>query len=290
MDQWSWCEWGSDLTGRRVKQRKLTGDRMSSKLKIVLAGGAGLLLLAFSFYSATHSVDVEQLRVVGAEILRGDDHLYPAGVYEGREVHPRGFSYAPALAFLFAPLSLVPAFRGLFIHLLTANPVIGQGALRVDLTASEEMRVNLLWLVFSAAVLALLIAVATRPAPDIERRMLTYSMVTTVILLVAPHTQRIYFCSLFFPCIVLAAILLRPEPTPDRRLIQLTLLTAFCVSSVLPAVLPGRRAAFTYERLWPHAFLTLALLGVTLVVWRAWVKCYGLPARTAGSVSGFRSP
>jgi hypothetical protein len=158
------------------------------------------------------------------------------------------------------------SIRGLFIHLLTGNPVIGQGALRVTLTAAEDARVNILWLLFSAIVVAAFVAAAWRPPAGIRDRLLDYAAVMMLILLISPHTQRIYFCSLLFPCAVLSVELIERREPKDRRMIQASLAAAFLVSSLIPALLPGRNAAFAYERLWPHALVTLWLLGLTLLV------------------------
>jgi hypothetical protein len=161
------------------------------------------------------------------------------------------------------------SFRGLVIHLLTSNPVIGQGALHVTLTPAESVRVDALWLTFSAVVLAAFAAAAWRPPADVRTRLLDYSAVMMIILLISPHTQRIYFCSLFFPCAVLSAQPAGPAPSRHRRLIHGSLAAAFAIGSLLPALLPGRDAAFAYERLWPHAFLTLWLLVLTLILRRS---------------------
>ena len=78
---------------------------------IVLA----VLVIAFGWNAATHAVDFPIYHQAGAQILSGDFALYPAGLYDGSDVPSHGFRYAPVLAFLFAPLALLPLEASAFL-------------------------------------------------------------------------------------------------------------------------------------------------------------------------------
>lgn len=80
-----------------------------------LLAGLGL---AFGWNAATHAVDFPIYHHAGAQVLRGDTALYPSGLYDGGEVPSHGFRYAPALAFLFAPLALLPLEAAAFLFFL----------------------------------------------------------------------------------------------------------------------------------------------------------------------------
>lgn len=66
------------------------------------------LLAALAWHSATHAIDFPVYHHAAAQVLGGDYELYPRAIYEGGQVPGHGFRYAPALAFLFAPLGLLP--------------------------------------------------------------------------------------------------------------------------------------------------------------------------------------
>jgi len=68
------------------------------------------LLLALAWFSATHSIDFPMYYRAAAKVLAGNYDLYPHAFDEGPpQVDPLGqFLYAPVIAFLFAPLALLP--------------------------------------------------------------------------------------------------------------------------------------------------------------------------------------
>jgi hypothetical protein len=73
------------------------------------------LVLAFGWNAATHAVDFPIYHHAGAQVLRGDFELYPAGLYDGTDVPSHGFRYAPVFAFLFVPLALLPLQLAAFL-------------------------------------------------------------------------------------------------------------------------------------------------------------------------------
>ena len=79
-------------------------------MKRTIGSGVVLVLLAaLAWRAATRSVDFPVYHHVAQQILQGNFELYPRGLYDGSEpVAGHGFRYAPAIAFLLAPLGLLP--------------------------------------------------------------------------------------------------------------------------------------------------------------------------------------
>ena len=78
----------------------MTWSRAALLLGILVAAPLG-------YMAAAHPIDVAIYRDVGAQILRHDYQLYSANA-------STGFRYAPIVAFLFAPLALVPLWAAAF--------------------------------------------------------------------------------------------------------------------------------------------------------------------------------
>ena len=66
------------------------------------------MVVAFAVDSAKHSVDFPIYYRVATQIRQGNYELYPEAVYGEGIAPPHGFRYAPAVAFLFAPLAWLP--------------------------------------------------------------------------------------------------------------------------------------------------------------------------------------
>jgi len=77
----------------------------------------GALLLALAWYSSTHSIDFPVYHRAAVKVLHGNYDLYPHAFDEGPlQVDPLGqFVYAPVIAFLFAPLGLLPLQSAAFL-------------------------------------------------------------------------------------------------------------------------------------------------------------------------------
>jgi alpha-1,2-mannosyltransferase len=74
------------------------------------------MLLGFGVYCATHSVDFPVYHRAATQVARGDYEIYPAAVYTPGVVVPgHVFRYAPAIAFLFVPLALMPLGAAAFL-------------------------------------------------------------------------------------------------------------------------------------------------------------------------------
>jgi len=77
----------------------------------------GLAAVFLAWQSATRSVDFPIYHRVARQILQGDYEFYPRALYEGGTVPAHGFRYAPAVAFLFVPLGLLPLEAAALIFL-----------------------------------------------------------------------------------------------------------------------------------------------------------------------------
>lgn len=87
----------------------------SGKSKALGLVALGVALLALAWDSATHSVDFPIYHRIATQILEGNYELYPTELYDGGLVPPHGFRYAPAIAFLFVPLGLLPLEAAAFL-------------------------------------------------------------------------------------------------------------------------------------------------------------------------------
>ncbi len=74
-----------------------------------------LLLSAVGWHAATRSVDFPIYHRAGAAALTSTPELYPPGLYTGAVVDAHGFRYAPALAWIFAPLAPLPLEAAAFL-------------------------------------------------------------------------------------------------------------------------------------------------------------------------------
>ena len=77
----------------------------------------GAILLALASYSSTHSIDFPVYHRAAVKVLHDNYDLYPHAFDEGPlQVDPLGqFLYAPVIAFLFAPLGLLPLQAAAFV-------------------------------------------------------------------------------------------------------------------------------------------------------------------------------
>jgi hypothetical protein len=91
--------------------------RTGGATRTVALASFGALLLALAWYSSTHSIDFPVYHRAAVKILHGNYDLYPHAFDEGPlQVDPLGqFVYAPVIAFLFAPLGLLPLQPAAFL-------------------------------------------------------------------------------------------------------------------------------------------------------------------------------
>ena len=121
------------------------------------------------------------------------------------------------------------------------------------------------WLVVGAVALSCLLLTAFVSNKQSDRRVYEYGLLLVTILVVSPHSTRLYYCALFFPYLLLTIRAVRTEDSHSRWLRGL-LWMSFAINSVLPFVVPGRKASLAYEAAAPFVFSTLA----------AWVALYWL--------------
>jgi len=109
------------------------------------------------------------------------------------------------------------------------------------------------------------------PAVNIDgptRTLLEVSLWTTALLLASPHTQRLWFTSLFLPFAVMLAMIVDRPDDPRRRWIGAAIGVSFVVGSLLPLLLPGRALALAYEVRSPYLFATGLVFAV--LTWLLW--------------------
>ncbi len=160
------------------------------------------------------------------------------------------------------------SLRGALFRYLNANAMDSGLLPPVNVVSLSAQSVSALWYALSACVLLGLVGVMAARRPSEDSAILEYALVTVLILVLSPHSLRLYFSTLFFPCCVLLGLLIKYPSHPFRILIQLGLGLTFGVGSLAPLILPGRDAALLYEALSPHfvsAFLSCVLLGLLIV-------------------------
>ncbi len=160
------------------------------------------------------------------------------------------------------------SLRGVLFRYLNENEMDSGVFPPVNVVSLSAQSVSALWYALSACVLLGLVGVMAARRPSEDSVILEYALVTVLILVLSPHSLRLYFSTLFFPCCVLLGLLIKYPSHPFRILIQLGLGLTFGVGTLAPLILPGRDAALLYEALSPHfvsAFLSCVLLGLLIV-------------------------
>jgi hypothetical protein len=109
---------------------------------------------------------------------------------------------------------------------------------------------------------------------------LIYGLLITSLLMLSPHSSRIYFSALVFPCAVLAAIGLKQSKSRIRTIVLAVLGASFVLNTLLPGLMPGRKAALLYETLSPYFFSAL-------LVWIALHRLIFMTNKKADSLSNF---
>jgi hypothetical protein len=109
------------------------------------------------------------------------------------------------------------------------------------------------------------------PARNVDgptRTLLEISLWTTALLLASPHTQRLWFTSLFLPFAVMLSMMLGSPDDPRRRWIRAAVGVSFLVGTLLPPLLPERAVALAYEVRSPYLFATGFVFAV--LTWLLW--------------------
>gem|GEM_PF-5006308 len=148
---------------------------------------------------------------------------------------------------------------------------------RVNLLNLRVGIVKWIWLLTSALILFLLYKALLRKCGEKECVALKYALLTVSLLLLSPHDSRIYFSTLFFPCAVLVAFLYKYSGSEFRAFLLSVLGLSFILNTLLPALMPGRRASLVYETLSPYFF---SALFIWIALWL--VLCYSNPIYSRG--------
>jgi hypothetical protein len=161
------------------------------------------------------------------------------------------------------------ALRGVLFRYLTENDFDAGRFPSVNVLNLPMNVVTVLWLALTACAFAGLTAGVVISARNRLSAALEYGLLTVGMLLLSPHTLRMYFSILFFPFCILTGLLMAYPAHPYRRLIKITLGASCAAGTVMPLILPGRRAALAYEALSPHfAVAVLACASLGVLWWR----------------------
>lgn len=90
-----------------MQQRRLAGLVDDPRVRSYGLPVLGVALLVLAWQAATRSVDFPVYYRTATELLAGQFGIYPPAAADGT-FPPHGFRYAPAIAFLMAPIALVP--------------------------------------------------------------------------------------------------------------------------------------------------------------------------------------
>lgn len=147
------------------------------------------------------------------------------------------------------------SLRGVLFRYLNANQIDAGLFPAMNVVSLSRTTVTALWYALGACAVGGLAAGVALSRRQRSAAALEYALLMTMILLLSPHSLRMYFSILFFPLCILAAALVTGPP-PARRTLILTVLGAvFAAGTLLPVLLPGREAALAYEALSPHFFV-----------------------------------
>lgn len=175
------------------------------------------------------------------------------------------------------------SLRGALVRHLTSDSVDAGVFPSVNVLDVSPGAVTVLWVVMGACLVAGLAAGIMSATRDRVSGMLEYALLVTAMLLLSPHSLRMYFATLFLPFCVLIGLLVAEPAHRHRRLITVTLGVSFVAGTLIPLLLPSRAIALTYEALSPHVVVA-ALVSVSLGVVR-WGAGDRMRARAAGAAA-----
>ena len=149
---------------------------------------------------------------------------------------------------------------------------------RVNVLNLPPRMIQGLWLLMEAALFIFLIRALLQKNAGREGTALTYALLIASLLIFSPHNSRIYFSALAFPCGVLAAYGLKRPKNRDRTIILAVLGASFALNTLLPGLMPGRKAALLYETMSPYFFSALLVwIALQYLIFRAGRKSESLP-------------
>lgn len=151
------------------------------------------------------------------------------------------------------------SLKGVMFKYLNENDIDGPKYGRINFANFDRQSVSKAWSILAAALVIALTVILIKPNTDTDRRWLEYSLVTVAILLLSPHTNRLYFCTLFLPYCVLVALQVKYQNNHYSSLIKGVLGLCFLTNTLAPLIMPGRNAALAYENHAPYFFTTFIL-------------------------------
>lgn len=160
------------------------------------------------------------------------------------------------------------SLRGVLFRVLTPVPIGDPQNPPNNLADVPPSVVAAAWAVLATAIAIIVAAVVWRdPRHEIDR-LLDLSLVLTTLLVIEPHTQRLYFSGLVVPVAVLIALLIRQPHLPFHRLIRAALVVTAAAATFLPLIFGGRSASLAYQAWSPYSIAAMFLLGTLIVVAR----------------------
>lgn len=157
------------------------------------------------------------------------------------------------------------SLRGALRRYLTVNTADDPRNPDWNVASLDPRTVDALWLiVVAAAAIGALITFRQAPRDD-EQALIELALLFLVMLLVSPHSQRIYYSTLLVPAAVGLTVLYRNPGAPGAGLLRAGLMVVGITGSLMPFLLGTRRLAVAFEALSPHV-LALLFFTASLVV------------------------
>jgi hypothetical protein len=160
------------------------------------------------------------------------------------------------------------SLRGVLFRILTPMPIGDPQNPPNNLADVSPIFVVTLWIVLASCVALVVALIVWRDPRDEPSRMLDWALILTTLLVIEPHTQRLYFSGLVVPVSVLVGLLMRQPNWPRRPLVRATLVVTAAAGTYLPLVFGGRTASLAYQAWSPYSLATMFLLGTLLIVVR----------------------
>jgi len=164
------------------------------------------------------------------------------------------------------------SLKGVLFKYLNHNEIDGPKYPKINVADFSRETVYALWLVLGLATMIFLAAIFARASRHPDVVLLEHSLVVVGILILSPHSMRVYFSTLLLPSGILVILLIKYSQNIYRRLMQGVLVLSFLVSVLIPAVLPGRQASLVYEIHSPYFFATTILFFVLVFLIRNFEK------------------
>ena len=137
-----------------------------------------------------------------------------------------------------------------------------RGWLSRVLSGAARSSLEWIWLGI-VVVLAAIVLVYTRQPWTLPRGQLELALLLTLMPLLSPHSQRIYFTALCTAVLLLGAVV--PRNAPEWRLCRAALWAVGLTSTLLPLVLSSRSLSLRYMDFFPYT-ASAALLALALMV------------------------